>query len=205
VTSSPGGPLGQSPPTSLEAARRATAKWRAKNVEHCRAKSLADYYDKREHYLALQKARREADPELYRQQNRESAARWREKNGQKNRDTVKAWRDKNPEKSRKLVRDWRKNNPSAANAASANKRARKRGADGQHTAADIASILKSQHGKCAYCRSPLRGKFHKDHIIALSRGGSNWPKNIQITCEPCNLRKHTKDPIQFAQEQGLLI
>jgi hypothetical protein len=83
-----------------EASRLATAKWRARNIERCRARSLADYYAKQDYYLALQKQRRDADPEKFRAQTRASVAKWREANGQKNRDAVKAWRIANPERSK---------------------------------------------------------------------------------------------------------
>jgi 5-methylcytosine-specific restriction endonuclease McrA len=39
----------------------------------------------------------------------------------------------------------------------------------------------------------------------LSRGGSNDISNIELLCERCNLRKHAKDPIDWAQENGLLV
>ena len=87
-----------------------------------------------------------------------------------------------------------------------------RGAEGKFTAADIDAIFKQQRGKCAYFgkRSDCLGKItkrtmHRDHIVPVIDGGSNWPSNIQLTCKTCNLRKSAKDPIAFAQECGLLL
>lgn len=85
------------------------------------------------------------------------------------------------------------------------KEAQKRGAAGKHTAQDILRILKAQRGKCAACHCSIKSGYHVDHIQALSRGGSNWPKNLQLLCEPCNLRKKAKDPIEFMQELGRLL
>ena len=42
-------------------------------------------------------------------------------------------------------------------------------------------------GKCVQCDSNERLEY--DHIIAISKGGSNTVRNIQLLCEPCNRKK----------------
>ncbi len=73
-----------------------------------------------------------------------------------------------------------------------------------YTAEDIARIRKAQRNRCAACRKKL-DQFHIDHIKAISRGGSNHPRNIQLLCPPCNIRKKDKDPIDFMQSMGALL
>lgn len=84
-------------------------------------------------------------------------------------------------------------------------RAKARGNGGSHTAEDIADILASQKERCAYCRKKLHSDYHVDHIIALSKGGSNSRWNLQITCGWCNRSKSNCDPVEFAQRMGMLL
>jgi 5-methylcytosine-specific restriction endonuclease McrA len=71
--------------------------------------------------------------------------------------------------------------------------------NGSHSKADVARIYEQQHGKCWWCGIDLTGKkYHKDHRIAKTNGGSNNPENIVISCPRCNTRKGTKSPEEFA-------
>lgn len=100
---------------------------------------------------------------------------------------------------------WKKRNKDAVNASNRNRRASKVSAEGTHSAEDIVALRSRQRDKCVYCKSKLNGKGHVDHIIALSNGGSDWPNNLQLLCAPCNLAKHNKHPIVFAQQKGMLL
>lgn len=57
--------------------------------------------------------------------------------------------------------------------------------------ADVKLLVWTRDGgACVRCGS--REKLHFDHIIPVAKGGGNDPKNIQILCEPCNLKKSDK-------------
>ncbi len=43
---------------------------------------------------------------------------------------------------------------------------------------------------CVQCGS--RERIHKDHIVPVSRGGSNGLENLQPLCASCNLTKHDR-------------
>lgn len=116
-----------------------------------------------------------------------------------------AWASANRDRSRSFISRWKACNPDKLAASERNRRARIATAEGNHSTADIARIRTLQKDKCSMCRTKLRGKGHVDHIIALVNGGSNWPRNLQILCKPCNLSKNAKHPIVFAQQRGLLI
>ncbi len=53
-------------------------------------------------------------------------------------------------------------------------------------------VWRRDSGKCVKCSSQERLEF--DHIIPVSKGGSNTERNIQLLCENCNRKK--KDNIQ---------
>lgn len=85
------------------------------------------------------------------------------------------------------------------------RRARRRGAGGAFTAAEVDALLKNQRGCCAWCGASLAGGFHRDHRVSLAAGGSNEISNIDLLCAPCNLRKGAKDPLAWAAENGRLL
>lgn len=94
------------------------------------------------------------------------------------------------------MRLWQIRNPEKVNANARNRRAKLRNSEGTHTAEDIA-LLRSLHSICPCCGDGFTNGFHVDHIIPISRGGSNWPENLTILCANCNRVKHDKTPREF--------
>ena len=102
---------------------------------------------------------------------------------------VAKWRKANPDKYK------RQNAYSPQRQASAKRRrARKANADGSHTLEDVQRQYDYQHGRCFWCSSLVEGIYHADHVIPLSRGGSDSPGNIVIACPVCNGSKQDKLP-----------
>ena len=66
--------------------------------------------------------------------------------------------------------------------------AREKGAEGSHTLEEWKAIKDSCGNVCIFCGS--NEKLTKDHIIPLSKGGSDYIENIQPLCKSCNSKKH---------------
>ena len=70
-------------------------------------------------------------------------------------------------------------------------RARKRGAVGWYTLDDWQKLLDVSGGVCPSCKMDVGvDSLTRDHIIPVSKGGSNWLDNIQPLCHSCNCSKN---------------
>jgi len=188
---------------TTEAERAYQREYRAKNRERIKAQRAAHYEANRARFLARNaRARAEADPvataAYQRQYAEKNADRLRiyradycARRASERAVIIERWKRANPERVREIKRRWKQANPDKVTAATQTRRARMKGAEGHHTAADIAAIRAKQDGRCANakCRVDLRDGAHLDHIKPISRGGSNWPANLQWLCPTCNLVK----------------
>lgn len=124
----------------------------------------------------------------YRRSEKGRATESRRSKSEKRREWYRQYRRINPRKHKPLDR-----------ARARRYEARKRGAEGDHTVAEILQMYDDQRGLCAYCETPLSGSYHVDHMQPLSRGGRNDWVNLAVTCGPCNIRKHDKTVEEFME------
>jgi 5-methylcytosine-specific restriction endonuclease McrA len=69
-------------------------------------------------------------------------------------------------------------------------KARRRTAQGNFTAAEWRDLCARYGNKCLACGS--EGPLTVDHVIPISKGGTNDITNLQPLCLSCNLHKHEK-------------
>lgn len=67
-------------------------------------------------------------------------------------------------------------------------RARQLGCEGDFTAAEWLALCERFGNRCVACGG--EGLMTVDHVVPLSKGGSNTIDNIQPLCRTCNVRKN---------------
>lgn len=164
-------------PVDVRAYRREYMRaWRAKN---------ADAYNAavREKRKNPEKARKHA----------ESTARWRTRFPDRNREAKARWQRANQHMVRAAVQRWfalnRERGQNMIRKANAKRRAWKVQAKGVCSREQLEARIAFYGWRCYLCTAPFQ---HVDHVIPLSRGGSNWPANLRPACATCNTRKHNR-------------
>jgi outer membrane PBP1 activator LpoA protein len=175
--------------------------YRESNKEKISERNKTWYEANKEYKLERDKIRRSENKEVIAAQKKA----WNEANKERNVEYAKIYREKNRETLSANQKTWCKENPERRAAHYRTKRARRNLAPGSHTSSDISNLYNLQKGKCACCLKSIKKGYQVDHIVALSKGGSNDKYNLQLLCAPCNLFKRAKDPIKFNQSLGLLL
>src|SRR5690606_8722782 len=128
----------------------------------------------------------------YNDNHKEKRAAYASKNKDAVRKSQAKYRVNNKTKVREARIAWEKTNPEKVSALKRNRRARKRNAEGSHTAADIQQLLVLQKNKCAVFHISIAKSYHVDHVIPLALNGSNSKDNLQLLCPSCNLSKNAQ-------------
>jgi 5-methylcytosine-specific restriction endonuclease McrA len=119
---------------------------------------------------------------------------------------AKKWREENQDRKKEYSKGWEEKNKHKRKMYKQKRRSAEANAEGEFKPEDILRIFDLQRGRCGICSKKKELKeMHVDHIEPLSRGGSNWPRNLQMLCKKCNLSKASKDQIDFMRERGRLL
>lgn len=130
-----------------------------------------------------------ADPEKHRKSGRESHMRHKEKRNAAARkyrlEHLERWTEINRAAGRRYSRTEK------GKIAGANARAKRRSYNaGKIDLAAWKRKVRSSGGRCVFCKS--QDKITIDHIIPLSKGGTNDIRNLQPLCNRCNAGKCAK-------------
>ena len=127
--------------------------------------------------------------------------RWYEEHKKERAEYGKIYRMENKELVAKRYRNWYNANLDKVKLNSDRCRARKYGAYGDHTSEELKQ-LKENNKNCYWCGIYVGDKYHVDHVIPLSRGGTNYISNLVISCPKCNLSKYNKLPSENGYPAG---
>lgn len=131
---------------------------------------------------------------------RETNQRCYKKHADARREYQRRLRIENPQAVKEVQQRYSKNHPEANRA---NQHRRRLKHNGEHfTAKDVALQIKAQTDKrgglhCWWCGKVIESSYHIDHVIPLSRGGTNNAANIVIAHAKCNSEKYNKTPAEF--------
>lgn len=151
---------------------------------------------------------------------RAASAAWRTAHPEQVKTTLAAWRaahpdwyrlpnanyrSSHPDRQKSDNAAWRAANPGRMRAHKVRRRQRIELADGHYTGAEWEA-LKARYGyRCLMCgRTEPDIKLTLDHVVPVSKGGTNDISNGQPLCVSCNSRKHTQTldlrPHEIGQE-----
>lgn len=186
-----------------EARRAVQARYRAKHREQTNAKAREKYHADLEASRARNAQRALANPERVVAAN----ARYYLKHKQKIGERTRRYREANPDKRREMARVWREANRERFHAYDAIRRARELGAESSPRPVYLAYLkwARTARGlRCYWCKAKTKvGERHIDHIIPLSKGGSDSVANLCVACPRCNLTKSAKSPENFSGQSEL--
>jgi 5-methylcytosine-specific restriction endonuclease McrA len=101
----------------------------------------------------------------------------------------------NPQKVLTRMRNWIALHPERAHAWRRANDHKRRVAGMHFTAAEWLALVERFAGACAYCGRP--GNLEADHVIPISRGGTNDIQNILPACRACNRSKGPRTLEEF--------
>jgi len=92
----------------------------------------------------------------------------------------------------KASREWVEDNPEKVAANSSLRRAREVEAEGKFTGVEFMALCEYYDNQCLCPDTDHAGSLVPDHVVPLSRGGSNDISNIQPLCAHHNGVKHAR-------------
>jgi len=148
-----------------------TKRWRVNNSEKFRLQ-------RKNKWVKEQAIRDEEKRQYYEEHKEEIEAKKkvdREIQDQKTKDNNSRWQKEHPEKNRLKSLAYL---------------ARKNGAEGSYSLEDWKYLCNKFDNRCLSCGKKIA--LTVDHIQPLSKGGSNYNRNIQPLCQSCNSKKRVE-------------
>ncbi len=166
-----------------------------------RARSQKYRREHLEQYAQYEKARANLPHRVearrkYQQEHKEQISEYKKRWATENEDSVSASRRKHYERNRDEViarsKKWVEDNPKKVRLAKADNRRKRRAARhagrGCFTAEEFKALCESYGNRCLACGG-IETSLEADHVVPLTKGGSDNISNIQPLCGSCNRKK----------------
>lgn len=188
-------------------------------------KSFTEFYEKSSNITGYRKQCKDCTGQYYRKphyrDNREIVIKKMREYRKANREEInkrqRGYRTDNPEKFRQndsasYLRNRDKKigratkyqalHPEMVKVVQMKRRAQKNKCQGSFTYQEWIELCQKYGNKCIRCGNEV--KLTVDHVVPLSKGGSNDINNIQPLCKHCNCKKHTKTIDYRPESYGIL-
>lgn len=149
-------------------AREAQRQYVRANIERVRANQRAWKERNRERIRITTREQRRLNPEPFRERQRR-------------------YEQRHPDRIREHSRQMRRKHPEIFRAGWRRRMARLRANGGNYTQGEWRALCEQYGNVCLACGAA--GPLTADHVVPVSKGGSNDISNIQCLCKPCNSRK----------------
>ena len=192
--------------------RKSAARYRLRHPERVQAKLerwRAAHPDYQKKYSSENQKRIKAYRKAHAEEHKLYAKRHYAANKKRYAELTKQYREQNAEIVKRRIDRWRELNWENVLASRRRSKARRKNAEGTHTARDIRTLWLKQNKRCAVpgCNYPISdqpGKemYHVDHVVPLiprqgGEKGTDWPENLQILCRTHNLQKNNHNPAEW--------
>jgi hypothetical protein len=123
----------------------------------------------------------------------EKSRRWQQAHWKKKQKYDRKWYQANSERQCETARKWQQANPEKARehrrTAGIKTHCKRKQAEGSYTTQEWIDLREKYDNRCLCCgrhQSELDRTLERDHIVPLSKHGTNWISNIQPLCHDCN-------------------
>lgn len=128
-----------------------------------------------------------------REYERQRAVQYNHEHAEERAEKARKNRLEHPELNRRATKEYRIRNPEVVSVVNSNRRARIIGTGNRYSKMEWNDLKDKYNHTCLMCgRTEPDIKLTPDHVVPLSKGGSNSIDNIQPLCRSCNSRKHVQ-------------